>query len=115
MMRYIQNAPGYHVGAGLEYAFPHIAIGNFTLSADYRKQDEFYSGPRADTLSPGYDVWNARLQLADIPVGAGSLRVALWGKNLADEVYRLSTSNLGVLSAQFGPPRSIGVDMIYEY
>ncbi len=114
-VRYIQNAPGYHVGAGLEYAFPHIAIGNFTLSADYRKQDEFFSGPKADTLSPGYDVWNARLQLADIPVGAGSFRVALWGKNLADEVYRLSTSNLGVLSAQFGPPRSIGVDMIYEY
>lgn len=113
--RYIQNAPRYQVGAGLEYAFPHTAIGNFILNVDYRKQDEFYAGPRANTLSPGYQVWNARLQLADIPAGAGSLRVALWGKNLADEVYRLSTTNLGVLSAQFGSPRSVGVDMIYEY
>ncbi|MBK7250468.1 MAG: TonB-dependent receptor [Gammaproteobacteria bacterium] len=114
-VRHMPNAPRYQAGAGLEYAFPHTAIGNFVLNVDYRKQAEFYAGPIANTLSPGYDVWNARLQLADIPAGVGSLRVALWGKNLSDEVYRLSTTNLGLISAQFGPPRSVGVDMIYEF
>lgn len=114
-VRHMQNAPRYQVGAGLEYAFPHLPIGDFLLNVDYRKQAEFYAGPIANTLSPGYDVWNARLQLAEIPAPQGSFRVALWARNLTDEVYRLSTTNLGVISAQFGPPRSVGVDMIYEF
>lgn len=114
-VRHMQNAPRYQVGAGVEYAFPPLPIGNFILNVDYHKQDEFYAGPIANTLSPGYDVWNARLELADIPVPHGSLRVAAWGKNLADEIYRYSTTNLGVISAQFAPPRSAGVDLVYEF
>jgi len=113
--RHMQNAPQYQFGAGLEYAMPPLPIGNFVLNVDYRKQDEFYAGPIGNTLSPGYDIWNARLELADIPVPHGSLRVAAWGKNLADEIYRLSTTNLGVMSAQFGPPRSVGLDVVYDF
>ncbi|MBK7251777.1 MAG: TonB-dependent receptor [Gammaproteobacteria bacterium] len=107
--------PRYQFGVGLEYAFPHAAIGNFVLNVDYRKQDKFYSGPQPDTLTAGYGVWNARLQLADIPAGTGSFRVAVWGKNLSDEVYRFATTNFGVYSAYFGAPRSVGVDAIYEF
>ena len=92
-----------------------VRIGELLLNVDYRKQAEFYAGPIANTLSPGYDVWNARLQLAEIPAPQGSFRVAVWARNLTDEVYRYSTTNLGVISAQFGPPRSVGVDMIYEF
>jgi iron complex outermembrane receptor protein len=114
-VRHMQNAPKYQVGAGLEYAFPHLPIGDFLLNVDYRKQAEFYSGPIANTLSPGYDVWNARLQLAEIPAPHGSFKAAVWARNLTDEVYRLSTTNLGVISAQFGPPRSVGVDLVYEF
>ncbi|MFO1508949.1 MAG: TonB-dependent receptor [Steroidobacteraceae bacterium] len=114
-VRHMQNTPRYQVGAGVEYAFPHLPIGDFLLNVDFRKQAEFYAGPIANTLSPGYDVWNARLQLAEIPAPQGSFRVAVWAKNLTDEIYRLSTTNLGVISAQFGPPRSVGVDMIYEF
>ncbi|MBV6417650.1 MAG: Vitamin B12 transporter BtuB [Steroidobacteraceae bacterium] len=114
-VRHMQNAPRYQVGAGVEYAFPHLAIGDLVLNIDYRKQADFYAGPIANTHSPGYDVWNARLQLAEIPAPHGTFRVAVWGRNLGDEVYRLSTTNLGVISAQFGPPRSVGVDAIYEF
>lgn len=114
-VRLMPNTPRYQLGAGLAYTFPHLPIGNFVLNVDYRKQDDFFAGPKAETWSPGYDVWNARLQLADIPTPQGSFRIAIWGKNVADEIYRLSTTNLGVISAQFGPPRSIGLDMIYEF
>lgn len=113
--RHMPNTPANQVGAGLEYAFPSTAIGDFTFSVDYRWQEEFYSGPASNTLSPGYDVWNARLALASIPAPHGEFRVAIWGKNLSDEIYRLSTTNLGVLSAQFGPPRSGGIDLTYEF
>lgn len=114
-VRHMQNTPKYQIGAGLEYAFPSLPFGNFVLNVDYRKQDDFYAGPIGNTFSPGYDIWNARLELADIPVPQGSLKVGVWGKNLSDEIYRLSTTNLGVISAQFGPPRSAGVDVMYEF
>lgn len=113
--KHVPNAPKYQLGAGVEYAFPHSSIGDFILSVDYRKQDEFYAGPNPNTLSPGYDLWNARLQLAEIPAPRGTFRLAVWGKNLSDEIYRLSTTQLGMLSAQFGPPRSYGVDATYEF
>ena len=109
------NSPDWQVGAGLEYEFPHMDFGNVILNIDYRAQDDFYAGPIENTWSPDYQVWNARLQLADIPVPHGEMRVALWGKNLNDEEYRLSTTNLGTLSAQFGAPRSTGIDVIYEF
>jgi iron complex outermembrane receptor protein len=41
--RYMQNAPKNQYGLGLEYAFPHTAIGELSLSIDYRKQDESYA------------------------------------------------------------------------
>ncbi|MDY0067058.1 MAG: TonB-dependent receptor [Steroidobacteraceae bacterium] len=113
--RRMQNTPKHQIGVGLEYAFPSLPIGDFVLNVDYRKQDDFYAGPKTETFSPGYHTWNARLELADIPVPQGSLKAAVWGKNLSDEIYRLSTTNLGVISAQFGPPRSAGVDVIYEF
>ncbi|HLS82775.1 MAG TPA: TonB-dependent receptor [Steroidobacter sp.] len=113
--RRMQNTPKHQIGVGLEYAFPSLPIGDFVLNVDYRKQDDYYAGPKTETFSPGYHTWNARLELADIPVPQGSLKAAVWGKNLSDEIYRLSTTNLGVISAQFGPPRSVGVDVIYEF
>ena len=114
--RYLPNTPDWHYGAGLDYTFPHMAIGDFSLHVDYRKQDEFLSNPMTYSRSPGYQVWNARLQLANIPVqGGGTFRLAVWSKNLSDEIYRLSTTHLGLLSAQFGAPRSFGVDAAYEF
>jgi len=114
--RYLPNAPQWHYGASVDYTFPHMAVGDFSVHVDYRKQDESLGNPMIYSLSPGYQVWNARLQLANIPVqGRGTFRVAVWGKNLSDEIYRLSTTNLGFLSAQFGAPRSIGVDATYEF
>lgn len=114
-VRHMPNTPKYQAGAGLEYAFPHLPVGDILVGIDYRKQDAFYGNPMAYSRSPGYQVWNARAQLAGIPLPQGSLRVAVWGKNLGDEIYRLSTTNLGVPAAQFGAPRSVGVDVVYEF
>jgi len=113
--RYMQNAPKNQYGLGLEYAFPHTAIGELSLGIDYRKQDDSYANPMIYSLSPGYEVWNARLQLAAIPVPQGTLRLAAWARNLADERYRLATTNLVQMAAQFGPPRAMGVDLSYEF
>ena len=57
-VRHMQNAPRYQVGAGVEYAFPPLPIGNFILNVDYHRQDEF-TRARSPIRSPGYDVERA--------------------------------------------------------
>jgi len=114
--RFMPNAPDWQVGGGVRYETPLGNFGDLIFDVDFRAIDDFHAGPKPDTLTQGYGIWNARVQLANItgPSGRGSFRVALWGKNLSDKIYRLSTTNLGILCAQFGPPRSYGVDLIYE-
>ncbi len=34
---------------------------------------------------------------------------------MAAEEYRVATTNLGSMAAQFGAPRSAGLDVIYEF
>ena len=114
---HVANSPDWQVGVGMDWEFLRTNFGAFTLNVDYRAQDDFYSGPKPDTFSRGYEVWNARVELSEVPLPYGALRVALWGRNLGDKEYRLSTTNLGVnkLSAQFGQPRTSGVDVVYEF
>ena len=69
-------------------------------------------------------LFNARVGVSEIQLGngdAGSLRMALWIKNITDEEYKVYGADLGVSSGlgyagnSFGTPRSTGIDFIYEY
>ena len=116
--RYIPNAPKNQAKLGGEYAFPMTGLGQVTARLDYIWQDEWYSNPEKATLNDGYGIWNGRIQWLAIPLPAGEMRVALWGKNLADEEYTILTTNWGrddLISSQFGMPRTYGLDVIYEY
>lgn len=115
--RFMPNAPDMQLGGSLRYETALGELGDLSMEVDFRSVDDFYAGPKPDTFTKGYDIWNARVQLANIglPPAGGELRVALWGKNLSDKIYRLSTTNLGIICAQFGPPRSYGIDLIYEF
>lgn len=115
--RFMPNAPDMQIGGGLRYETVLGELGDLIMEVDFRSVDDFYAGPKPDTLTQGYQIWNARVQLANIeaPSGSGKFRVAVWGKNLSDKIYRFSTTNLGILCAQFGPPRSVGVDLIYDF
>lgn len=60
--------------------------------------------------------------VSDIQLGnAGSLRAALWIRNITDEEYKVYGADLGVSSGlgyagnSFGTPRSTGIDFIFEY
>ncbi len=65
---------------------------------------------------------NARVGVSEVQLGnAGSLRAALWIRNITDEEYKVYGADLGVSSGlgyagnSFGTPRSTGIDFIYEY
>lgn len=114
-VKHIQNMPKNLVVAGLQYESERMAYGKLIFNLDYRWQDTFYSGPNPNTLNNSHSVWNARVQLADIRVPKGKLRVSLWGKNLTDKVYTIATTNLGLPASVFGEPRTYGLDLIYDY
>lgn len=62
---------------------------------------------------------NARLGLQDVQLGGATVRLTAWGKNLTDEIYRDFNVNfggsLGLNVAQYGEPRTYGVDFTVEF
>ncbi len=113
--RHMPNSPKSQGGLGLRYLGERLSFGRVSASLDYKWQGDFYSGPKTNTHTNGYGVWSGRIQLGDIPFSQGSLRVALWGKNLTDKKYALATSDLTPVSAQFGAPRTLGLDVVYDF
>lgn len=111
----MSNTPTHQGRIGLQYELGRHALGRTILGLDYRWQGSFYSGPNEYTFVRGYGLWNGRLQLIDRPLSRGRVRVAAWGRNLTDRAYILAANNLGLISAQFGEPRTLGLDVIYDY
>jgi iron complex outermembrane recepter protein len=99
----------------LTYEFAPSAYGAYSLSVNYQNTAELFSGPNRDTVNESYGIWNARFQLAGVSLLQGEANIALWGKNLSDEQYRVTTTNLGTVSSIFGTPRTYGIDIGYEY
>ncbi len=110
------------------YDFPVMAAGELTFYASYAYTDEQSFGYRRGGAedagffngSDDYQLLSGRLTLAELPfVTTGSLRLALWGKNLTDEEYKVFgsdlLSSLGTLTASYAPTRSYGLDIVYQY
>ena len=114
-IKHMPNAPRRQGGIGLIYRGERGKFGRPVANLDYNWQSEFHSNPNAETRTDGYGLWNARLQLTNIRLPQGQLRMALWGKNLTDREYRLTNTNLGGMTAMYGAPRSFGVDAVFEY
>lgn len=116
------EAPRHSYSVNLQYEFPATPVGIVTAMADYTWQDEKASDTvRRKIRVDDYGLLNARLQLSEIPVGVGDLRIALWGRNLEDKQYYAAMFNggladtAGIASAFYGEPRSYGLDFIYQY
>ncbi len=114
--RFVES-PTHSVVADLDYRVP-VSFGTLAANLGYSWQDDKFTSSGIDDgryIVGDYALLNARLSLSDIDFAGGSLRAALWGKNLQDEEYYVAHFSLGVPSAVFGEPRSYGLDVIYEY
>lgn len=61
---------------------------------------------------------NARLGIENVELGTGTLRASLWVRNLADEEYNsygINFGGLGVITSQYGEPRTYGMDLTWEF
>ncbi len=113
----VKNMPYAPESAGkvaVNYQLP-VSYGEYSFNVDYQYQGRTYSGPNTNTGNDSYGIWNARVQLAGLPVLSGDLKLAAWGRNLDDKEYTMATSDLGAVSSIYGTPRTYGVDVIYEY
>lgn len=112
----VAYAPDYTYAVGLKYAAEPTAYGTFSVGVDVNATAGFYSGANPLTSwNDGHTLWNARAQLAEIPLRQGTLTLRMWGKNLLDEDYTTLGTQLGLLSYMHGEPRTYGVDFAYSY
>lgn len=108
--------PKHSVNLGLEYVVPDTPLGTLTAGVNYSFRDKTHSNSNDPSyIIPDYSLLNARLTLSEIPLGAGDVRLSLWGKNLTDKEYYSFHGNSGLPSAVFGEPRSYGLDLSFTF
>jgi len=128
------NAPDDQLSLVGDWVFAHTDWAEFMAHVEVFWQGETYAAP----LWPGsyeipggaypyiYDdivldertLVNARLGIENVALSSGTLRASLWARNLFDEdynTYGINFSTLGPITAQYGEPRTWGVDLTWEF
>ncbi len=130
----IPYTPENNVTLGLDWTLARENYGNWNLNVDYSYLDEHvpYIDPDQNAASQlgSRSLLNARLALTDVELGDGSILMALWGRNLTDQDYRINTipfggvdqrvdpnggSGVGWTTSYFGDPRTYGVEITYQF
>jgi iron complex outermembrane receptor protein len=110
----LQRTPETQVSGGVDLT---TDFGQWANALDFRinltwQSDMFWA---TDNIAkePSYALLDARIGLAppDAP-----WEVAVWGKNLTDELYRVNIIPFsGDEISQFGPPRTYGLDFVWKF
>lgn len=124
-------SPDNQLNVFADYLFARTDYGEITGFLSVNWQDEWYTTAASTAIIGGdpvvFDpqvmdertVVDARLNLENIDVGNGSLRVSLWAKNLFDEDYPSYGINfgadLGLKVEKYGDPRTYGVEVAYAF
>ncbi|WP_372781956.1 TonB-dependent receptor [Litorivivens sp.] len=113
-------APEHSGAVAVEYRMAPWSIGQLTLRVDATYVDAISFHPQLFLYdqTEAYSLLNARATLADIPMGSGNLKLALWGKNLSNEEYREFGIDFGLLGFavnNYGVLRRAGIDLVYEF
>jgi len=112
-----QTTPERSGSAGIEYVFPAMDVGELSARLDMTHTSASgFSSADPETRGASRTLYNGRIALDAIEAFDGEVRVALWGKNLTDEEYIVHGANFSFFrSYVWGAPRSVGVDLTYNY
>lgn len=111
------NTPELTANLSLEYRFDLANIGEMSMMLDYAYRDEV-ANDAANTpelLADSTDLINARIALIS---ANDHWELALFGRNLTDEVYLtsgVSTTAFGIVEGVYGRPREYGMTVKYIY
>ncbi|HBM84313.1 MAG TPA: TonB-dependent receptor [Halieaceae bacterium] len=123
-------SPSNQLNLTADYTFAETAYGDVTGFIRVNWQDEWYENALWNGVVDGQPVVypsavmdermvvGARLSLENIKVGDAMMRVTLFGENLTDDdypVYSINFGALGLISEQYGAPRTWGVELAYDY
>ncbi|AUW58904.1 TonB-dependent receptor [Sphingobium sp. SCG-1] len=112
----LRNVPKITANLTANYEFPPAAWGQISLNGDVNYQSEYESV----TLNADYTQGEARTLVgASIHWSDPSdkYRVSVFGRNLLDEVYRVSANSVAGLFnfTNYAPPRSFGVEFAAKF
>ncbi|TXS92780.1 TonB-dependent receptor plug domain-containing protein [Parahaliea maris] len=123
-------SPDHQVSVSADYLFARTGFGDITGYIQANWQSDWVETALWSGVVGGdpviYDhlgmdertIVNARLNLEGIPLGDGNLRFTLWGRNLTDDDYPtfgINLGSLGLLTEQYGAPRTYGLEVTYDY
>lgn len=119
-----QQTPRNTASVGAQYDHP-ISFGLLTarLDAGYSSKQYFSTDlDDREIFAESRALLNARFSLSEVNVANGALVAALWGRNLADEEYRVHGVSFGgtapdaaYTAYSWGEPRTYGIDLTWEY
>ncbi len=116
---YMTQTPRHAGALTLDYTFAPLPIGTIVGHLDAISSSHYHHWPTGGPGHPdAYTLFNARLVLSDIPIGAGkgALKSSLWGKNLTNEEYAVYSVDWGVVVPQiYNDPRTVGISVTWEY
>lgn len=117
----LEQTPNHAGAFSAIYEFNPFSFGVLSLHVDVTSSAGYAYAPKNFDFHDSYTRVNGRITLSEIPVGPdqGNLRVALWGKNLTDEEYRVYAFPVGnpplTIPAAYGDPMTYGVEVEYQY
>lgn len=108
------RAPENTFNVTLNYA-TYIADGYFRLRGDYSWVDDHFfepdEGRREGTMQSNYSLFNASASYEK-----GPWRISIWGRNLADEVYRTTSLSFDDFTMEYlNLPRTYGITVGWVY
>jgi iron complex outermembrane receptor protein len=110
----LQRTPETQLSGGVDLTLPFPGLGDaLNVRVNYTWQSDMYWQTDNIAREPSYGLLDARIALAP-PSAPWS--VAVWGKNLTDELYRTNaTAFFGDEVSMFGAPRTYGVDFRWKF
>ena len=111
--------------AALQYEAPRFDFGQLTARVEYNYRGKIYFHPTKvgaplndEIAGKGRGLLDARVTLSDLDVIGKKASIAVWSKNLTNKAYRvhgIDFGGLGYGGNVYGEPRSIGVDLNFEF
>ena len=118
---FVPLAPQHAGALTLDYSFEPQSYGILALHLDITSTDHYSYVPFGEQRTDAYSLLNVRIELSDIYIGSGSgqLKASVWAKNLLDEEYVIYAFPVGEpavsIGQAFGDPRTMGVDLTYQF
>ena len=116
---FVAQAPQHAGAITVDYQFAPRDYGVVAIHVDMTSTDHFAYVPFGEQRTDAYSLVNARVELSGIDVGDGHLKASVWGKNIFDEEYIVYAFPVGdpavSIGQAFGTPRTLGLDISYQF